>query len=183
VAVGGLGLVVLSVSRLWRFKPGIIVSGICLFAMSFLYIWFWLQHYLGPILSPPVEPGAGWFMGGFWNGLILAALVWVYHRALNSVYHRMGHKWFIKKPYIIIVRMLFYFHLFLLFFWCLAPVLAFYAPRLGLLSKDAALSAAALALIAAGIPAIFYLSRNSPSMGARRHHHHHSAPAVPPDEN
>ncbi len=171
-AIGGLGLVILSVSRLWHFKPGIVVAGISLFSMSFLCVWLWIQQYLGVVLSGTAPSDTHLFLAGTTLMTILAFLVWTYYRAFNRLYHHMGRKWFIKKPYLIIVKLLFYFHLFLLVFWALAYLTAWWAQTGGWSPRDAALAAGAIALVAAGFPAIFYLSRTAPHGSAHRHHRH-----------
>jgi hypothetical protein len=86
----------------------------------------------------------------------------------------MGQKWFVKKPYVVIFKLLFYFQLFLIFFWVLAVLVQKAVPVTSLSIGDSSVVAAALALLAAGIPAIIYLIKtSSDDRKSHRHRQHH----------
>ncbi|MDP1623893.1 MAG: hypothetical protein Q8M08_16335 [Bacteroidales bacterium] len=172
-AVGALGLIILTISKIWKFKPGIVFSGVCIFAMTILNIWKWADTWFLNILSPEMTSTRLIFLSGLAEGAILTFIVWIYYRLIRAIHMRMTQKWFIKKSYVIILKMLYFFHLFLILLW----LFAFMVKKIQLFTRlnpqDAVMLAGALALLCAGIPAIIYLSKSSPEEKKRRRHRHH----------
>jgi hypothetical protein len=185
-AAGILGIIILTVSKIWKFKPGIVFSSIFTSLMLMFYIWLWVDIYIVIVFSGELATGSKVFFSTITEGIMLAIILWVYHRLLNSVYLRMGQKWFVKKPYVVIFKLLFYFQLFLIFFWVIALLMQKAAPVTSLGIADSSVIAAALALLAAGIPAIIYLIKTSSDDNKvhrhRHHHRHHRSSEVKNDD-
>jgi hypothetical protein len=173
-AIGSLGIIILAISKIWRSKTGILISMVCILAMAVLYAWQWVDRYVGAVVSAEITGNSFAFISVLSEGFILALIAWGYHRMLNSILLRMGQKWFVKKSYVIIFKLLFYVQTFLALFWMIAFILQKAQPftRLGI--QDSAMIAGALALLASGIPALIYLSKSSPGEKRQhRHVHHH----------
>lgn len=176
-ALGALGIIVLSISKIWKSKPGILASLACLAGMILVYIWHWISSYYSLALAVETLPEFSRFTGILAEGAIIAFMSWLFHRLYYATYHRLGEKWFVKKTYVILLKLLYYLMLFLVLFWLLAFILGLAKPVTNLSSQDGLMVAAALALLASGIPAIVYIARNSPHERRRhsssRHHHRH----------
>ncbi|MCX6306257.1 MAG: hypothetical protein NT040_14935 [Bacteroidetes bacterium] len=169
---GALGIITLTISKIWKFKGGILLSIIFMFLMTMIYVWQWVDRYFIAILTADTSNAI--FMSAVYEALILITMVWLYHRLLNAIHIRMSQKWFVKRSYVIIFKMLFYFLLFCLFFWMFAFVMQKTAQLTRLGAQDAAMIAGAFALLASGIPAIIYLTRSShDGTNRHRHRHHH----------
>lgn len=172
-SIGAFGIILLSVSKQWRFRSGVILSIICMLAMVMVFFWQWIDHYFITLLSAEIISKSAIFAGGLIDSLILLSLMWVYYRLLNSIHMHMSQKWFVKQSYVKVFKLLFHFQLFLFFFWIMAYI-AFKAQPFTLLgAQDSTMIAGALALLASGIPAIIYLSKGSPDAAKRHRHRHH----------
>jgi hypothetical protein len=172
-ATGAFGIILMAVSKQWRFKPGVILSVICMFTMVMVFVWQWVDYYFLTLLSGEMALKPLIFLSGLTDSLTLLILLWIFQRLLNSIHMRMSQKWFVKKSYVTVFRLLLYFQLFLLFFWIIAFVVLKAQPFTHLTPQDSTMIAGALALLAAGIPAIIYISKSSPGSTGKRHHRHH----------
>ena len=174
-ATGVTGIILLSISKLWKFRTGAIISILCLLAMAMLFNWHWADHYFPAIISGEITSKEALFVNGFIDSLIPVFLLWLYYRQLMKIHDRSGQKWFVKKSFIVFFRLLVYFQLFLVIFWVLTWFALKAQPITSLDVRDSGLIAGALALLSAGIPAIIYISKGSPAATKRhgRHRHHH----------
>ncbi len=175
-ATGVLAIIVLAISKIWKFKPGILLSIIFLLAMTMANVWEWVDSFFIATLTPGFTSDTSGFARVLSESLILAILAWIYHRLLKAIYMRMGSKWFVKKSYVIIFKLLFYFQLFLAFFWLISFLVQMSQQFTRLDTQDSAMIAGGLALLASGIPAILYLSKHAPDEKKRHHHRHHHRP-------
>ncbi|MCX6268567.1 MAG: hypothetical protein NTW16_14620 [Bacteroidetes bacterium] len=171
-AVGALGIIIMVISKITKFKPGIVISFVCMFLMTIGFIWQWATGYFFAILSAEIVSNPSVFFGCFSQGLILVIMAWIYHRLVVATYNHLGQKWFVTKSYVITFKLLFYFQLFLLFSWVIAYAAFKAQPLTRLSAQDTTIIAGALALLASGIPAIIYLSKSSFD-GSKRHRHVH----------
>jgi hypothetical protein len=170
--LGALGIIILAVSRIRRNKPGIILSMIFILGMAMAFVWHWIDLYAIAVLSGDVSSNTR-FVSGLAESLILTIMVWVYHRILNAIHKRMGQSWIVKRTYVKLLKLLFYFILFLSLFWFFAFFVHKVAASTHLSPQDAAMIAGALALLASGIPAILYLSKGSHEEQKHHQHRHH----------
>ncbi len=174
LSFGVLGIVILSVSKILKFKQGIVISSISIIIMAMFWVWEWVNTLIINILSGDIAANPALFKSTLVNGLLLTSIAWAYHKLLNSIHIRMTQKWFVKKSYVITFKLIFFSMFSLLVFWV--------AARLGLLARsitrlsihDSALIAGALTLLITGIPAIIFLTKYSDDDTKRhRHHRHH----------
>lgn len=172
-AAGILGIIILTVSKIWKSKPGIVLSSICISLMLMVYLWLWVDNYIVIVFSGELSAGSKIFFSTIAEGILLAIILWGYHRLLLSIHLRMGQKWFVKKPYVVIFKLLFFFQMFLIFFWILAMLVQKAALAKSLTIGDSSVVAAALALLAAGIPAIIYLIKTSSDDRKPHRHRQH----------
>jgi len=103
-----------------------------------------------------------WSLQG-WFGLSTAA---------HSFHIGSGQKWSGKSLYIEIFQTAFLFHVILPWFWVLPLSWINFSPGFSLANRIDHI-AGALALLAAGIPAIIYISKGSSDGKTRRNHGHH----------
>ncbi|MFZ4521245.1 MAG: hypothetical protein ACOYNC_06040 [Bacteroidales bacterium] len=172
-SIGAAGIIILAISKIWESKPGIVISTIFLVAMTMVNIWQWVNVYIFAILSGNIIANTQLFVSGLSEGLILAGIAWTYHRLLRSIHIHMSQRWFVKRSYVILCKMLFYAQMFLALFWMSAFLMGKWivSTRLGI--QDSTMIAGAIALLAAGIPAISYLSKRSPGERKSHSHRHH----------
>jgi hypothetical protein len=176
-ALGAMGIILLAISKIWKYKPGVLISIVCIFAMTMAFVWQWVDRYFIAVLTSEITTNPTLFRSGLAGGMILALMVWIYQRHLNSIHIRMSQKWFVKKSYVTIFKLLFYFQLFLFLFWAIVFLVQKAHPVTNLNPQDATIIAGALALLAAGLPAIVYLAKGSPDekkghLPGHRHRHH-----------
>jgi cytochrome c biogenesis protein CcdA len=107
-------------------------------------------------------------------------MVWVYQQQLNSIHVRSAQKWFNKKISVKFFKMLFYFQLFLLLFFTIAFIMLGILKTSVLNVTDTILIAGGLALLAAGIPAIIFITKGS--AGSRSHRLHRRTHRDPGNE-
>jgi len=172
-AIGAIGIIILSVSKNLKWRPGILISSVCILMMVMIFVWEWTDHYFLAVLSGAFNSNPAIFFNGIIDSLILAGLVWFYQRLLNSFHIGSGQKWSGKSLYMKFFKLLFYFMLFFLGFWGFAFVMDKFQPWISLGKQDSTMIAGALALLAAGIPAIIYISKGSSDGKTRRNHGHH----------
>jgi len=181
-SLGSLGIIILAVSKTLKFKAGTIISGLFIFVMVLFNVWHWVDNFFYALLTSKITTDTLLFMSGLFEGLALAILAWIYHILLKSVHIRIGQKWFVKKSYIIISKLIFFVQLFLVLLWTFAFLIQKTQPLTQLNTQDSTMIAGAIALLVSGIPAIIYLSKNSPEESKRHrnsHHHHHSRNGPP----
>jgi hypothetical protein len=177
-ALGALGIIIIAVSRLRKYKTGFFLSMVCILAMVMAYVWHWADRYSIAVFSAEVSANTAIFVSGFAESLIVTMMMWDYHRILYGIYKHMGQTWVVKRPYIIFFKLLYYFVLFLSLFWIFSFIVHKALPISHLGPQDSAMIAGALALLVTGIPAILFLSKGS-NDGQKRHrhrqHHRHSS--------
>jgi len=173
-ALGALGIIILSISKIWKSKPGVLASIACLAGMILILVWQWISRYYGLILSADPAMEFRNFLGILTEGTIVAFMTWLFHRLYHAAYRRMGQKWFVSKTYVILVKLLFYLMLFLVLLWLTAYILQQTRQATRLSAQDGMMVAAAIALLSSGIPAIIYIASSSPPESRRRSHRHHS---------
>jgi hypothetical protein len=170
-AIGAIGIVVLAISQQWKFKPGVIISIACLLIMALIFNKNWVEDYFIRFLYPGDVHKPMVFGSGFTASLIPVILAWVYQQQLNSIHVRSAQKWFNKKISVKFFKLLFYFQLFLLLFFTIAFLMLSTVKTSALSINDTILIAGGLALLAAGIPAIIFITKGS--AGSRSHRRHH----------
>jgi hypothetical protein len=168
--IGALGIILLAISKLWKFRAGAIIAVACQLAMAMIFNWAWADYYFISILSAEQVSRPFLFTNGLLDTLIPIILIWTFHKQLNDIHIRSSQKWFVKKSYVTFFKLLLYFQAFLLLFWIFAMMLLSAHPLTGFVPQDSAMIAGALALLATGIPAIIYITKGAPS-GRRRHVH------------
>ena len=169
---GALGLIILSVSKNLKWRPGVFISMVCILLMIMLFVWQWTDRYFIAAISGKFYSKPLIFLRGITDSLILAGLVWIFQQLLNTFHVRSGQKWSGKSLSMKFFRLLFYFLLFFLFFWIFAFVMDKSQPLTSLGDQDSAMIAGAIALLASGIPAIIYISKGSPYEKKRSYHGH-----------
>jgi len=168
-----LGIIVLAVSKNWRLSAGVPVSMLLILVMIAASVVQWAGRYFGVVLSGEIASNTVLFVNGFTEGLILAVLLWTYHRLFRSVHYLMGKKWFVKRMFVHAFKLAYYFQLLLFLFWTIAYILYKAQPLTRLAPEDTTMISGATALLAAGIPAIIYLSKKTFAERHRHHHGHH----------
>ncbi len=172
-SIGAIGIVLLAISKLWKFRTGLILSTVCLLSMTMLYIWQWADHYLVAIFTAKIAALPWLFTNGLIDNSIQVLIMWVYYRLLRSINMRMSQEWFVKNSYVKFFKLLFYFQLLLLFFWIFSLLLLKMQRFTLLNTQDSAMISGALALLSAGIPAIAYISKGAAESGKRHRHRQH----------
>jgi hypothetical protein len=172
-AAGATAIILLAVSKSWKYTPGVLISMIFLLLMTMLHIWHWGEDYFVAAVSMEMTANSSLFIRGISEGAVLSLFAWIYARLFSSVQTRLRKRWFIGKSYVNFFTLLFYFHMFLLVFWCFAYPAHLLESTTRLSTSDVAMIAAALALIVSGIPAIIHFS-NVLSRERLSHRHHHA---------
>jgi hypothetical protein len=173
LAPGALGVVILSVSKSLKWRPGAFFSFVCILLTVMMIVWHWTNHYFMAVLSGEFYSKPPIFFKGFTDSLISAGLVWIYQQLLSTFHTHSGQKWSGKNLYVKFFKLLFYFLLFFLFFWIFAFVMYKSLPLTRLDEQDSTMIASALAILGAGIPAIIYISKGSTHQNRRHHGHRH----------
>ena len=170
--IGALGIVLLPISKQWKFKAGVIIAVILMLTMVMLFNWNWADFYFIAILSAELVAQPQLFINGLVDTAIPILLIWIFQRQMNAIHIRSSQKWFIKKSYVKFFRLLLYFQLFLLLFWILALLLLKSRPFTGLNPVDSTIIAGALGALAAGIPTIIFITKGSGELKTRHRRHH-----------
>jgi hypothetical protein len=184
-SVGAFGITLLAVSKARKFKPGMVVSVASIFLMSMIFIWQFTDRYFTAALSGETVTNPYIFREGFSDSFVVLFLLWIYQRLLRSIHLHGSNKWSGKKSFVVILRMLYFFMLFLFVFWLADYCLLKTIPFTHMTVSDAAIVAGAIALLVSGIPVVISFSGNSGESRHRRrhrHHHHPSSPGQPPTE-
>lgn len=171
-AIGAFGIVLLAVSKQWKFQPGVILSIVSMFAMVFMLDWHWVDLYFVSILSGEIISKPSLFQEGLTDGFMVFLLVLVYERLLDSIHVHGSRRWFNKKTFVVIFKLLVFFLFFLLSFWLLAFVMQTFGTFTRLPLQDSAMISGGIALLATGIPMIIYFSKSS-AYAKRSHRHGH----------
>lgn len=172
-SLGTFAIILLAVLKIWKFKPGIIISIFCIFAMALVYLWQWVDRHFIEILSGAVSSKPELFIRAFSESVILTIIVWLYRRLLNSIHLRLSPKWFVKKSYLLILQLLFYFQLFLVFFLAIAFLMQKAHDLTHLTMLYSGIVGGVVALVAAMVLAIIYFSNDHHDEKKRHLHKHH----------
>ncbi len=171
--LGAAGILLLTASKRWRFRQGVLASIFSMFGMTMFFAWKWVDTYVIAILSEEILTKPMLFATGLAESLILIIMVWMFKRSVGSIHMRLSQDWFVKKLYVKLFEMVFYFQLFLMFCWVFAFILLTVDSLTGLEPRYSALLAGAIALLSAGIPAIAYLINGPHVTHKHRHSRHH----------
>lgn len=184
LSFGAMGVVILSVSKILKFKPGIVLSSISIIIMAMFWIWEWVNTLIISILSGDITANPALFKSTLIEGLILTVIAWAYHKLLNSIHIRMTQKWFVKKSYVITFKLIFFSMFSLVVFWIAAKLGLAAQPVTQLNIQDSVLIAGAFTMLITGIPAIIFLAKHSDDDTKRhRHHRHHRHGSSRPEKS
>jgi hypothetical protein len=180
-SIGAFGIILLAISKQWRFKAGVIISIACIFLMVIAFVWQWLDVFFMAIFSGEIITSPWIFKSGLTDSFMVLFLVWLFQKLIDSIHAHGSHEWFRKNYSVVMLRLLFYFLLFNFLFWILAFLSLRAQPVTNLSVHESAMIAGALALLASGIPLIIYISKGSPEakrkhQGGRHRHHRNEEP-------
>ena len=184
---GVAGIVLLAISKHLRFRPGVILSIILALMMALIFNWQWADRYAGAFFSGEILAKRDLAKDSVFGTLFPAALTWIFHGQLNSIHVRSGQKWFEKKSSVVFFRLIWYVQLFLFLFNLVALGLHAIRPATSMGIADTNLLAGAVAVLAAGVPAILFILRGNQASGRRPHrpHRRHRTsplPDTPPEK-
>jgi hypothetical protein len=172
-SVGAFGIMMLSLSKQKKFKTGMILSVACIFLMAMIFVWHYVDLYFIAIMSGEIITNQKLFGEGVADGFIILLLLWMYQRLLRSVHLHGSNKWSGKKTFLTILRLLYFFLLFLFIFWVADYYLLKASGLTHLNVEDSAILSGAIALLATGIPLLISFSRFNPESRHRKHHRSH----------
>lgn len=172
--LGAAGILALALSKPWKFRTGVILSvalvltSVMLFNWRFLDIWF-LAAVAGEFATKP-----GMYSQALTGMFVPLLLLGIYTRQIDGIHIRSSQKWFVKKSYLKFLTLLLFFQLFLFLFLVFDLALLRSTGLFRITPPDAAVVAGAIAMLAAGIPAVVYIVRGAwNKSGRHRHRHRH----------
>lgn len=176
-ALGAAGIVLLSISRHWKFRPGAFAAILLLLVMALLFNWKWADEYFPLLLNGTLPEQPAMIRNGILNSLIPLIFIRVFLFQLSSIHSHSSKKWFEKKISVVFFRLILYFQFFLLIYFLVALLLIAIHGRTGLSLTDSNMIASSVALLAAGIPAILFIVRGVPGSKNKHRRHHRRPPS------
>ena len=171
--VGALGIILLSISKKWSLRAGVFISIMMMFAMVMLFVWQWVDTYILAVISGELVTKPFLFTAVLAEGLTIAAMFWIYHRMIDALHLRLSEDWFVKKTYLRLFKMIFYFQIFLILFWIMAFILQQEQTLTRLTDLYTTAVAAVIAFTGALILAVQYLSKGFFNRRRRHRQRHH----------
>jgi hypothetical protein len=170
---GALGIIVLTISRILKSKSGIFFALLALMVMVMIYHWHWVDDFFPSMFSSDFTAGKLLFIGGLAEGLITMVVIWNYTKLLHNLNMRISKAWFAKQTFLKLIRLLFFFQLFLILFWISRYLLHLSKPVGSYNQRDFTVMAGCIALIAACIPSFIYFAGSRGSIKKHHYHRHH----------
>jgi hypothetical protein len=169
-ALGALGILVLAVTKIFRFQAALFPSLVCLLLMIMLNLWHWADRYFIALYTGNLAADRALLQQGAAEAMLVLASVWAYRRLMKLLDMHITQNWFVRRSFLDFLDGIFFLQLFLLCFWLSGFLLNRDAP--GGNSDDHAVTRVAgiMAAFVSGIIFVVYFIRKK---NARKKHRHH----------